>query len=36
MLVEKVEDVGERQRLEGRIRQLRKILERRLVQVAGA
>jgi FlaA1/EpsC-like NDP-sugar epimerase len=31
-----VEDVGERQRLEGRIRQLREILERRLVQVAGA
>jgi hypothetical protein len=36
MLVEKVENGRERRRLEGRIRQLREILERRLVQVAGA
>jgi hypothetical protein len=35
MLVEKAEDGRERRRL-GRIRQLREILERRQVQVAGA
>jgi hypothetical protein len=36
MLAEKVEDVGERRRLEGRIEQLRKSLERRRAQVASA
>jgi hypothetical protein len=36
MLVEKVENVRERRRLEGRIKQLRKGLERRQVQVASA
>ena len=35
MLASKVEDVGERRRLEGRLRQLREILERRQAQVAG-
>lgn len=36
MLVEKAEDGRERRRRLGRIRQLREILERRQVQVAGA
>jgi hypothetical protein len=34
MLVEKVEDVRERRRLEGRLQQLRDTLERRRAQVA--
>jgi hypothetical protein len=36
MLVSKVENLGERQRLEGRLNQLWDTLEQRLVQVAGA
>jgi hypothetical protein len=34
MLVEKVEDVGERWRLQGRIEQLRESLEQRRAQMA--
>ncbi len=34
MLVEKVEDVGERRRLQGRIEQLRESLEQRRAQMA--
>jgi hypothetical protein len=35
MLVQKVENVEERQRVEGRLKQLRESLDRRRVQVAG-
>jgi hypothetical protein len=35
MLVEKVEDVGERRRLEERLRQLRDVLDRRVQVAAG-
>ena len=36
MLVQKVENVGERRRLEGRLKQLGESLERRRAQVVGA